>query len=137
MNSGGPKPGAVRETFVGDSITPEVDSFTVSPMATGAPGLPRRFTWKAQSFSVLEVLERWKETDSCRNGSGERYVRKHWFRIRTTGDLEMKVYFERQARSSGGSRWRLYSIRRGGASSSNAQPSPRSSARTVDPPIPS
>jgi phosphoribosylglycinamide formyltransferase-1 len=138
MNSRDTKLNAPKETFVGDSITPEVDAFSVSPMATGAPGLPGRFIWEAQSFSVLEVLEQWKETGSCRNGSGERYVRKHWFRIRTTGDLEMKVYFERQARSSGGSRWRLYSIRRGedhSASKEIAQPSAGRSARTVDPPI--
>jgi hypothetical protein len=59
---------------------------------------------------VQQVLEEWKEAGDCRHGSGERYVRKHWFRIRTTEDLEMKIYFERQRRSSGGSRWRLYSL---------------------------
>jgi phosphoribosylglycinamide formyltransferase-1 len=79
-------------------------------MATGKPGLPGKFAWKGRSFSVLQVLEDWKEAGDCRHGSGERYVRKHWFRIRTTEDLEMKIYFERQRRSSGGSRWRLYSL---------------------------
>ena len=101
----------MNETFVGESITPDDASFSVSPMAMGKPGLPRKFSWKGRRFSVLEVLEEWKESGDCRHGSGERYVRKHWFRVRTSEDLEMKIYFERQGRSSGGSRWRLYSIR--------------------------
>ena len=101
----------MNETFVGEGITPEDASFSVSPMAMGKPGLPRKFSWKGRRFSVLEVLEEWKESGDCRHGSGERYVRKHWFRIRTTEGLEMRIYFERQKRTSGGSRWRLYSIR--------------------------
>lgn len=101
----------MNETFVGEPIIPEVGSFSVSAMANGCPGLPRRFSWQGRSYPVIEVLEVWKESGDCRHGSGERYVRKHWFRIRTTGDLEMKIYFERQARSSKGSRWRLHTTR--------------------------
>jgi len=101
----------MRDTFIGEPIAPEDMSFSVSPMATGRPGLPRTFSWRGGRFSVLEVLEEWKESGNCRHGSGERYVRKHWFRVRTTENLEMRIYFERQGRSSGGSRWRLYSIR--------------------------
>jgi phosphoribosylglycinamide formyltransferase-1 len=104
-------PGANQESFVGEAITPEGQSFSVAPMATGRPGLPRQILWQGRSYSVLEVLEEWKEAGDCYHGSGERYVRKHWFRVRTTGDVEMKLYFERQKRSSGGSRWRLYSLR--------------------------
>ena len=100
----------MNETFIGESIQPEDMSFSLSPMATGKPGLPGKFTWKGRSFSVLQLLEEWKEAGDCRHGSGERYVRKHWFRVRTTENLEMKIYFERQRRSSGGSRWRLYSL---------------------------
>ena len=101
----------MKETFVGEAISREDMSFSVSPMAVGKPGLPRKFSWKGKSFSVVEVLEEWKESGNCRHGAGERYVRKHWFRIRTAEALEMRIYFERQGRSSGGSRWRLYSIR--------------------------
>lgn len=102
--------GAMTETFIGEPICAEDMSFSVSPMAMGKPGLPRTFSWKGRRFAVLEVLEEWKESGNCRHGSGERYVRKHWFRVRTTERLEMRIYFERQGRSSGGSRWRLYSI---------------------------
>jgi phosphoribosylglycinamide formyltransferase-1 len=101
----------MKETFIGEAILPEGISFSVSPMAVGAPGLPGEFSWKGKKFSVIAVLEEWKESGDCRHGSGERYVRKHWYCVRTSEDLEMKIYFERQGRSSGGSRWRLYSIR--------------------------
>jgi hypothetical protein len=100
-----------KETFVGEAITPEESSFSASSMATGGPGLPGVFSWRGRKHAVVEVLEQWKEAGDCRHGSGERYVRKHWFRIMTGQGLEMRIYFERQQRSSGGSRWRLYSVR--------------------------
>ena len=102
----------VKETFVGEGIEAEETSFCASSMAMGKPGLPRKFSWRDRSFSVGQILEEWKESGDCRHGSGERYVRKHWFRIQTTEGLEMKIYCERQGRSSGGSRWRLYSMRK-------------------------
>jgi phosphoribosylglycinamide formyltransferase-1 len=108
----------VKEQFVGEGIIPEDASFSTSAMAMGQPGLPQKFTWKGKSFVILGVLEEWKEAGNCRHGSGERYVRKHWFRVRTTDELEMKIYFERQGRSSGGSRWRLYSLRKPASSQS-------------------
>jgi hypothetical protein len=100
----------MKEDFIGEPILAEGDSFDPMQMAAGAPGLPQSFLWPQKKYAVLDVLEQWKDCGDCRHGSGERYVRKHWFRIRTSGGLEMKVYFERQRRSSGGSRWRLYSI---------------------------
>jgi hypothetical protein len=106
----------MNERFIGQGIVPEDVSFSASPMAMGKPGLPREFSWNGMRFSVMEVLEEWKEAGDCRHGSGERYVRKHWFRVKTGEDQEMKIYFERQGRSSGGSRWRLYSIRSSEAS---------------------
>jgi phosphoribosylglycinamide formyltransferase-1 len=104
-------PRSAHETFVGEAIRPEDTSFAVLSMASGGPGLPSSFSWRGKKYSVGEVVGRWKQTGDCRHGSGERYVRQHWFRIRTTDGLEMCIYFERQRRSSGGSRWRLYSVR--------------------------
>lgn len=100
----------MTDRFVGEPLTPLEVTFVSSSMAAGKPGLPERFTWKGGTFGVAEVLEEWKEAGDCRHGSGERYLRKHWFRIKTTSGEEMKIYFERQARSKGGSRWRLYTI---------------------------
>ncbi len=104
------QPGSMRETFIGEAIIPLDKSFSSSQMAMGKPGLPQKFSWNGRMFSVLEVLEEWKECGNCRHGSGERYVRKHWFRARTSEDVVMRIYFERQRHSSGGSRWRLYSM---------------------------
>ena len=81
-------------------------------MAQGEPGFPRRFRWRGQEYELRGVLEKWKEAGPCRSGGREQYVRKHWFRIRTAGDVEMTVYFERQSRSRRESktRWWLHSI---------------------------
>jgi hypothetical protein len=81
-------------------------------MARGEPGLPGRFLWRGQEYVVERVLEQWKETSPCTSGSGERYVRKHWYRIRTTSGSEMRIYFERQARSARERkrRWWLYTV---------------------------
>ena len=100
----------VAETFIGEAIVPEGMSFAVSSMTAGGPGLPRTFSWRDKKFTISEILDQWKEAGDCHHGSGERYVRKHWFRIRTRDGLEMNIYFERQRRSSGGSRWRLYTM---------------------------
>lgn len=83
-------------------------------MASGAPGLPSAFVWRDRVVRVAEVLETWKDTGPCHSGSDERYVRKHWFRIRTEAGHEMRIYFERQPRSSRERthRWWLYSISR-------------------------
>jgi len=98
--------------FVSESIEPVPGTFDARGMTAGAPGLPKRFVWRDDEYSVAEVIETWKERSPCKHGSGEQYVRKHWFRIRTTGGEEMKLYFERQARSQRESRkrWWLYTI---------------------------
>jgi phosphoribosylglycinamide formyltransferase-1 len=101
---------SVKSTFIGEGITPAGISFSTAAMAAGKPGLPEQFTWKGKEFSISAVLEEWKESGPCSHGSGERYVRKHWFHVKTNDGSEMKIYFERQKRSSTGSRWRLYSI---------------------------
>lgn len=102
----------MKNQFVGEPLRPEGASISSTGMAAGSPGLPRRFSWKNGSFEVLEVLESWKQAGPCRHGSGERYLRKHWFRVRATGEIIATLYFERQKPSSGGSRWRLYTIER-------------------------
>lgn len=101
---------AAAEEFVGAAIKPEDGLFALNDMAAGEPGLPLAFTWDKQRYEVLEVLEKWKDHGDCRHGSGERYLRKHWYRVRTTGGLEMKLYFERQGRG-GKQRWWLQTVR--------------------------
>ena len=70
--------------------------------------LPPILGWLPCDCFGQAVLEEWKETGACHHGSGERYVRKHWYRVKMTTGEEMKIYFERQARSK--RRWWLYTV---------------------------
>jgi phosphoribosylglycinamide formyltransferase-1 len=102
----------MRDHFVCESIKPVINSIDLFGMARGEPGLPQRFTWRGKEYSVGEVLDQWRETSGCTHGSGEKYVRKHWYKVLTTDGSEMTIYFERQARggSSPKSRWWLFKI---------------------------
>jgi len=98
--------------FVSEAIHPVEGTFDTAGMAAGEPGLPKQFRWRNQTYTVAEVLEQSKETGPCSHGSGEQYVRKHWFRVRTTDGAVMRIYFERQAASARQrkARWWLHSI---------------------------
>ncbi len=105
------------DSFVSEPITPVEACFDTGGMARGEPGLPQKFRWRNKEYAVAEVLERWKEHGDCANGSGERYVRKHGFRIRTTDGLVLKLYFQRsfgRAKVKATSRWWIYSVEAGG-----------------------
>ena len=103
--------------FVCEPIQPAGGSMDTAAMARGEPGLPVRFVWRGEEYAVEAVLEQWKEAGDCKSGAAERYVRKHWFRIRTLDGQEMKLYFERQPRSARQckSRWWLHTILANGA----------------------
>ena len=101
----------MRERFVSEVIKPIVETADTARMAAGEPGLPREFVWRGRPIVVAAVLRNWRETGPCRHGSGERYVRKHWYEIATPAGETMKLYFERQPR--GGQKaahWRLFSV---------------------------
>jgi hypothetical protein len=104
---------AMTEEFIGEAIQPVADTIDTSRMAAGGPGLPRQFRWRAETVNVAQVLNTWRETGPCHHGSGEQYVRKHWFEVATDSGLKMKIYFERQARSAKKKeRWWLFSAER-------------------------
>jgi phosphoribosylglycinamide formyltransferase-1 len=99
------------EHFVSEAIDPVVETIDTTHMVPGAPGLPQQFRWRRQTINVVNVLKAWHDTGPCRNGSGEKYVRKHWFEVETESNAKMKIYFQRQARrGKGKSRWWLFSI---------------------------
>jgi len=84
---------------------------TSGAVIAGAPLLPAKFLWRGVEYEIREIFETWKETGPCTQGSGERYLRKHWFRIRATGGDEMKIYFERKPRPrQAKQRWWLYTF---------------------------
>ncbi len=98
--------------FVGQPITPVAGTADIGRMAMGEPGIPRRFLWNDQEHEVAEVLDAAKRYDDCTHGSGEQYLRKHVYVVRTTRGDEMKLSFLRQPRSPAQrkQRWWLQSI---------------------------
>ena len=98
--------------FVCEPIRPVEGTINVGAMARGEPGFPGRFVWRDEEYTVADVLKQWKETSPCSHGGAEQYVRKHWFDVRTADGGQMKIYFERQARSKRErtARWWLHSI---------------------------
>jgi hypothetical protein len=102
----------MTEEFIGEPIQPVVETLDTSRMAAGGPGLARQFRWRAETVTIAHVLKTWRETGDCRHGSGEQYVRKHWFEVATDSGVTMTIYFERQARSTRKKRerWWLFSL---------------------------
>lgn len=103
----------MTRSFVSEPIVPLPGTFDAAGMSRGEPGLPRRFRWRRREFAVAQELERWREHGDCRNGSGERYVRKHGFRVRTEDGSVLRIYFQRtvgRGKISNSARWWLHSI---------------------------
>jgi hypothetical protein len=102
---------AGHKQFVCAPITPFGASFDAAAMSAGEPGLPGCFLWQGKEYQVACVLDRWKTAGPCKHGSGEQYVRKHWFRLLTSDGTEMEIYFDRQPRTrQRRQRWWLASI---------------------------
>jgi len=101
-----------HEEFVSEPLTPTAGSFDASAMSRGEPGLPGGFTWRNQKYEVARLMSKWKSSGG--SGCGETYLRRHWYRVETTGGERMTLYCERQARSAKTAklRWWVYSVTR-------------------------
>ena len=98
--------------FISESIQPAPGTFPAQAMARGEPGLPARFTWRGDEYAVADVITAWT-TSSPEGGSGEVYLRRHWWEVKTVDGVVMKIYCERQKkRRDAKSRWFLYSVDR-------------------------
>jgi hypothetical protein len=100
----------MSERLVSGGLRPVADAGFLGTPRVGEPGLPSAFQWGKRALVLREVLDQWKESGPCSSGGGERYVRKHWFRVRTVDDAVLTLYFERQAKTSVKRRWWLYTI---------------------------
>jgi hypothetical protein len=99
------------EQFISAAIQPIAGTFDAARMSAGGPGLPRQFRWGTQTIQIAQVLKSWRETGPCHHGSGEMYVRKHWFEVLTDAGDTMKIYFQRQTRSQNNKRrWWLFIV---------------------------
>lgn len=99
--------------FISEPLAPDRASFDSARMAMGEPGLPRSFRWRGRELVVAEILSQGKAHGDCKHGSGERYVRRHTYRLRTADGAVIRVYFQRsfgRARGRVASRWWLRSI---------------------------
>ena len=97
-------------TLVSEPLKPD-RSFDPVAMARGEPGLPEKFRWGKRDLVVAKVLERSKEYGDCSHGSGERYVRKHVWRVRTADGLVARIHFQRSfGKSRPSARWWLHSF---------------------------
>jgi len=103
----------MSDRFIGEPLRAQEASADTSAMGAGEPGLPCAFLWRGRTLRVSALLRRWRDTGPCRHGSGERYVRKHWFEVRMADGAIMRPYFDRQSRGRGHARWWLFSIRDG------------------------
>ena len=102
----------MKAEFVSEVIRPVAGAGDSAGMVRGEPGFPKRFIWRETEYVLAEVLATWKQSGPCKSGSNEKYLRKHWFRIRTADGVEMEIYFDRQARSKrqAKNRWWLYTV---------------------------
>ena len=101
----------MAEQFISEALEPVVSTADTARMAGGGPGLPHAFRWRGRTIEIATLLRSWREAGSCRHGSGEMYVRKHWFEVVTADRATMKIYFERQPRTGRREpRWWLFSI---------------------------
>lgn len=104
---------AMRDEFLGESLVPDTTTADTRRMARGEPGLPTIFGWHDETVEIVCVHDAWHDTGPCRHGSGEKYVRRHWFDVETARHGRLKIYFERQARGGKSApRWWVYSRNR-------------------------
>ncbi len=102
------------DEFVSEPLAPRAGTFDAGQMAAGLPGLPGGFVWRGESRAVVEVVETWKQSSPEGGRAGnERYLRRHYYRLRMSDESEWTVYFVRQTPRSGSpkSRWFLLSRR--------------------------
>ena len=104
----------MRSTFVSETIEPLDGSFDTGRMAMGEPGLPRRFRWRKEDFEIVSVLESWRDHGDCAHGSGERYVRRHVYRVLANDGSILRLYFQRSfgrgRPASAKFRWWIHSV---------------------------
>ena len=103
----------MKEHFIGEEIRPLREDFDYSASVPGEPAIPRKFRWRHETIEICHILKKWKSLSGCRHGSKDRYVRKHWYEIRTTDNRVMTIYFNRQFRNPHGQkrRWWLFSLK--------------------------
>lgn len=92
--------------FIGEAITVEFDE---PPLWEKKPGCPNRFSWRAETYVVAEMLSEW--SDYTRRGRAARNMQpqhaavaatrgswgvgRYYFQIRTTTGRVFELYYDR------------------------------------------
>ncbi len=109
------EPTQPNHEFVSEPIKPDAGTFNAAAMAAGQPGLPSGFTWRDRHYQIQRLLAEWKhsEAEGHRPG-GERYYRKHYFRVATQDGRIMTIYAVRHVKPGENprKRWWLYTVER-------------------------
>lgn len=102
----------MKESLISEAIEPLLAEEADRPFQAGEPILPSRFRWRGAEYRIADILRTWKEYSPGTRQMPDRYLRKHWFHVRTDDGSEMKIYFERSIRSKGTerSRWWLFTM---------------------------
>lgn len=109
-----------NEELISEAITPDPATADASAMSRGEPGMPTGFTWRDRHYAIVAVLAEWKASEAWNHSPhGQRYYRKHFYRVRTDSGEVMTLYGLRHTKpgESRRKRWWLYTIERepGGA----------------------
>ncbi len=72
------------DQFVSEPIVPVKASMSATSVATGTSSFPKRFFWRDRDCKLDAGLDERKESGRAREGDGERHLRKHWLRMKTT-----------------------------------------------------
>jgi len=101
------------EEFVSEPIEPTGQVLGTKMMARGEPALPKAFAWREALHEIVDIQATWK-TSSREGGrrTGELYLRRHWYRVRTDTGLIATIYCDRQARDRKRpkARWWIFSV---------------------------
>ncbi len=81
-------------------------------MSRGGPGIPRHFTWRGRSYEVLGLIDTWTTRERGKGMDKKyTYIRKHFYRIKTTTGEIMTLQFDRKPQGPRGrDRWSLFSM---------------------------
>lgn len=109
-----------NERLISEPVTPVAGSFNAAAMAAGTPGVPMAFRWRGADYRVARILDSWKNLRPCRNGSGEQYINKHFFKIETECGRIMTLY--RARTGSKKDSWTLFTIQTETDPATGAQP---------------
>ena len=99
------------ERLISEAIVPLRDEGAEpAPASGGDPIPPVRFRWRDRDVSVVDVLEKWKGLSPRAANTRGRYVRRHWYRVRTADGDVMTIYLTRAAPNAPRPGWWLYSV---------------------------